>query len=606
MASALFYIRDTFLSFGGTPLLEGASLTVDPRDRIALVGRNGSGKSTLMKIASGLVEADQCDTYEEPGLKVAYLPQEPDFSGFSTAVDYVVNALDDTSNSHIALRLLEDLNVAPDLATSSMSGGESRRTAIAAILASNPDIFLLDEPTNHLDLPAIEWLEEKFRASPAALVLISHDRRFLENLTTRTVWIDRGKTKDLNRGFAHFEAWRDKLLEEEELEHHKLARKIVREEHWVRYGVTARRKRNVRRMKELQELRSRHRNARSPQGKVNFASNESEKSAKKVIETKGIAKSFGDQVIVSDFSIKITRGSRIGIVAPNGAGKTTLISMLTGLLPPDAGEIEIGANVEMVSLDQRRASLEPTMRVADAITDGRGDFVEIDGSKKHASTYLQDFLFSAEQWRAPVSTLSGGEKGRLALAAALAKQSNLLVLDEPTNDLDLETLDLLEEMLAGYGGTLILVSHDRSFLDRIVTSIIAQDGNGKKGAWREYVGGYDDMVRQRDAALPPSDDPAISKAQKTTTPAPPAKPSGKSKLSFKEKYALENLPKEMETLSASINDTKKSLADPSLFEKDPAKFNRLAKALTESETRLEEAEEEWLALELKREEMEAN
>jgi len=608
MASALFYLKDTQLTFGGTPLLEGANLTIEPRARIALVGRNGSGKSTLMKIAAGIIEPDHCDQYTEPGVKISYLPQDPDLSGYTTVLDYVAEGLGPFDDDYTAIRLLEEIDLKPDLPTNTLSGGEGRRAALARLFAQKPDILLLDEPTNHLDLPAIEWLEANLKNSQTALVVISHDRRFLENVTTRTTWIDRGQTKELNRGFAHFETWRDKLLEEEELEAHKLERKIVREEHWVRFGVTARRKRNVRRMKELSALRKQHREARGPQGNVNFSANETEKSAKRVIEAIQISKSFGDQKIVSDFSIKIGRGARLGFVAPNGAGKTTLLKLLIGELTPDTGTVNLGANLEMVSLDQRRASLTPDMRVADAITDGRGDFVEIDGQKRHAATYLQDFLFTAEQWRAPVSALSGGEKGRLALAAALAKPSNLMVLDEPTNDLDLETLDLLEEMLAGYKGTLLLVSHDRSFLDRIVTSIITQDPakgpTSTHGHWSEFVGGYDDMLRQLSAI---SGSTSSTATEKKTSPKKeiPTKPATKPKLSYKDKFALENLPKEIDAFQNTINAAKARLADPKFFDKDSAAFNKTAKELEMAETKLAEAEEQWLILEMKREDLES-
>ncbi len=360
--------------------------------------------------------------------------------------------------------------------------------------------MLLDEPTNHLDLPAIEALEQRLASSRAAMVIISHDRRFLQTLTTRTVWIDRGQTRFLDRGFKDFEAWRDKVLEDEETAAHKLDRKIVAEEHWVRYGVTARRKRNVRRMRELADLRNARRDRRRAPGTVAFSVNEAVASGKRVIVAEKISKSYGDRAIVRDFSIEIARGDRIGIVGPNGAGKTTLLKMLIGELAPDSGSLTLGAGIAMITLDQKRASLRETDRVADAITDGRGDWVTIGAEKRHVATYMKDFLFKPEQWRTPVSALSGGERGRLALAAALVKPSNLLVLDEPTNDLDLETLDLLEELVADYQGTLLIVSHDRDFLDKTVTSIVTLDPSGREGQWTEYAGGYDDMLTQRGSA----------------------------------------------------------------------------------------------------------
>ena len=601
MAPSLLSLADMALTFGGDALLKGANLLVRPRDRIALVGRNGSGKSTLLKIAAGLVEADSGERYLDPGAAAGYLEQEPDLSGFDTVDAYVRATQTHLSDASAPARLMEALQIDPAANPGALSGGEARRAALARILAEAPDILLLDEPTNHLDLPAIEWLESTLKNLNAAIVVISHDRRFLKSITTRTVWIDRGMTRNLDQGFSAFEEWRDKVLEEEELERHKLDRKIVAEEHWVRYGVTARRKRNVRRMRELGELRRQRREERKTPGKVTFTTSSAAPSGKRVITAENVCKSYDGRKIVDDFSIEIARGDRIGFVGPNGAGKTTLINLLTDALPPDEGNIKFGTNLDIITLDQRRAFLKEEMRVADAITDGRGDFVTIGESKKHVSTYLKDFLFAPEQWRAKIATLSGGERGRLALAAALAKPSNLLVLDEPTNDLDLETLELLEEMLAEYDGTLLLVSHDRSFLDRLVTSIVTTAPNAPPGRWIEYVGGYDDMIAQRgetpgvSLAAPPQSKKINTEKEKT------APKTGGQKLSYKEKYALENLPQEIAALEEKIAEAKKTLADPTLFEKAPDKFSKIAKELEQAETRLAAAEEEWLELEVKRE-----
>ncbi|MEZ5915552.1 MAG: ATP-binding cassette domain-containing protein, partial [Parvularculaceae bacterium] len=429
---------------------------------------------------------------------------------------------------------------------------------------------------------------------------------FLENASERTVWIDRGRTRVLNRGFKEFEAWRDKILEEEEAAAHKLDRKIVAEEHWVRYGVTARRKRNVRRMRELAGLRLQRRERKQPTGAVSFSVNEAGASGKRVIVAEKISKSFGGRTIVKDFSIEIARGDRIGVVGPNGAGKTTLLKMLTGALEPDAGVVSTGAGVEMISLDQRRETLKADERVADAISDGRGDWVTIGEERRHIATYLKDFLFKPEQWRTPVSALSGGERGRLALAAALAKPSNLIVLDEPTNDLDLETLDLLEELIADYPGTLIIVSHDRSFLDRTVTSIVATDPSGREGAWIEYAGGYDDMIAQRGCAPGAEARAQEKESAPSAARTPAAAPTAKAKLSFKEKYALETLPARMETLAAQIDALKTALADPSLFARAPEIFNEKARRLDAAQADLAAAEEEWLTLEMKREALEGS
>ena len=375
-----------------------------------------------------------------------------------------------------------------------VSGGEARRAALARVLAPSPDILLLDEPTNHLDLPTIEWLEGELESRRCALVIISHDRRFLSNLSRATAWLDRGQIRQIDRGFSAFEAWRDEVLAEEERDQHKLDRKIVNEEHWLRYGVSGRRKRNVKRLGNLHALRDQRRDYRGATGNASLAAAEADKSGKLVIEAKNIAKAYGDRTIVEDFSIRVQRGDRIGIVGPNGAGKTTLIDMLTGGSPPDSGTIRLGANIEMATLDQHRESLDPKSTLAEALTGGRGDHVMVGGKPKHVVSYMKDFLFAQEQMRTPLEVLSGGERGRLMLARSLAKPSNLLVLDEPTNDLDLETLDVLEEMLGDYEGTVILISHDRDFLDRVVTSVIVPEGNGR---WIEYAGGYTDMLAQR-------------------------------------------------------------------------------------------------------------
>jgi ATP-binding cassette subfamily F protein uup len=602
MAPPLLTLEDIRLKIGGTPLFEGAALSIEPRARIALVGRNGAGKSTLLKIAAGLVEADSGARYVDPGARIAYLAQEPELGGYETVGAYAEAGLDAVSGAHEAARLLAELGLDPETPTANLSGGEARRAAIAHALASDPEILLLDEPTNHLDLPAIAWLEERIAASRAGIVIISHDRRFLETLTRETLWVDRGATRQIDKGFSEFEAWRDKFLEEEEAGRHKLDRKIAMEEDWVRYGVTARRKRNVRRMRELGELRRARRDARRQIGEVAFSVSQSAPSGKRVMVAEKISKAFGGRTIVSDFSIEIARGDRVGFVGPNGAGKTTLLSLLTGALAPDAGAVKLGANLDIVSLDQRRAALDLNMRVADAITDGRGDWVVINGEKRHAASYLKDFLFTPEQFRAPVNALSGGERARLALAAALARPSNLLVLDEPTNDLDLETLDLLEEMLGAYQGTLLLVSHDRSFVDHIVTSIVAPSPDGAPGRWIEYIGGYDDMVAQR--GLAPGLEAAKEASRRPAAPAPAKAAAAPSKLSYKEKFALERLPGRIAALGEEIASLKRKLADPAFYDREPAAFNKAAKDLEKAEAALASAEDEWLALEMKREALE--
>ena len=601
MAAPLLSLKDTRLTFGGTPLLSGAELEVRENSRIALVGRNGSGKSTFLKIAAGIVEADGGERTVRSGTVFRYLEQDPDFSSYETAEQVVLSGLAPTDDPGEVGRLLADLGIDPQANPNPLSGGEKRRVAIARTLASRPEVLLLDEPTNHLDLDTILWLESELKRSRSAIVLISHDRRFLENLSNETVWLDRGETRHLSKGFGSFEAWRDKVLEEEELAAHKLDRKIVREEHWLRYGVTARRKRNVRRLAELNNLRTQRDERRAPQGSVDLAVSEAESSGKQVIEAKDLHFSYGERVLVDGFDLKLNRGDRLGLVGPNGAGKTTLLKLLLGRTEPAQGSLKHGTKLEVVGLDQERAGLKDTTRLMDALTEGRGDQITIGGQPRHALSYLKDFLFSPEQARQPIAALSGGERGRLALAIALAKPSNLLVLDEPTNDLDLETLDVLEEALSNYQGTLMLVSHDRDFLDRVVTSVLTPVPEEGPGRWREFPGGYADMARQRGAA----EAPAKAEAKAAKKQAAPQKKKSAGKLSFKDKHALETLPGKMEELEAAIAKHEAELADPDLFNKDPAKFDAAQQGLTEAQSALEAAEEQWLELEMKREELEA-
>lgn len=600
MAPPILTLRDISLSFGGPPLLESAELSVSLGDRLCLVGRNGSGKSTLLKVAAGIVEPDHGERFIQPGATVRYLPQEPDMSGHDTTLSYVESGFAPGDDRHRAPYLLDVLGLTGNENPKTLSGGEARRCALARALAPEPDILLLDEPTNHLDLPAIEWLESELKALRSALVLISHDRRFLENLTRGTAWIDRGAVRYLDKGFAAFEAWRDETLEQEEQDRHKLDRKIVRENHWLTHGVSGRRKRNQKRLRDLHALRQEKQNQRKAAGTAKMAVTEAAASGKLVIEAEGISKSYDERPIVSTFSTRILRGNRVGIVGPNGSGKTTLLNILTGLDAPDSGKVKLGATVEMVTLDQRRESLDPGTRLADALTGGSGDSVIVAGKQKHVIGYMKDFLFIPEQARTPIGELSGGERGRLMLARAFSQPSNLLVLDEPTNDLDLETLDLLQELLADYPGTVILVSHDRDFLDRVVTSVITSLGNSE---WREYPGGYSDMLTQRG-----STETEKRSAQKTprsssneaTGQAKPSKQK-KQKLTFAQQHALKTLPSTMDELAQKIAGHQVILNDPNLFTRDPVEFESAASALTEAERALAAAEEEWLELEVLRE-----
>ena len=601
MPPPLIQLTDIALTFGGTPLLEGVELSVSAGERVCLVGRNGSGKSTLLKIVAGLVESDSGERFVQPGAAVRYLPQEPDLAGFATTLAYVESGLGPADDPHQARHLLEQLDLTGAEDPAQLSGGEARRAALAHVLAPDPDILLLDEPTNHLDLPAIEWLEARLMQQRAAMVLISHDRRFLENLSRITVWLDRGQTSRVDLGFGAFEAWRDQRLEEEEVAQHKLDRKIAREEHWMRYGVTARRKRNVRRVAGLQALRQARRDYRRAAGKAEIVATEADTSGALVIEAKGIGKTFGERPIVKDFSLRVMRGDRIGVVGPNGSGKTTLVGLLTGALAPDGGSVRLGANLAMANLDQGRESLDPGWTLSEALTGGRGDTVTVGGQTKHVVGYMQDFLFSPQQARTALSALSGGERGRLMLARALAKPSNLLVLDEPTNDLDLETLDVLEEMLGAYAGTVILISHDRDFLDRVVNLVLAPEGDGR---WTEYAGGYSDMLAQRGADLD-SRKPQKAKVATVAKPASAAAaPPAKRKLSFNDQHALKTLPKEIAALQSRIRDLQERLGDPALYARDRAAFTAATTALAAAQAELATAEEKWLELEMLREDIE--
>jgi ABC transport system ATP-binding/permease protein len=599
MAPPLVQLAGIALTFGGTPLLADAELSVAAGDRVCLVGRNGSGKSTLLKIAAGLVEPDSGTRFVQPDATVRYLAQEPDLSAFPSTLAYVEAGLAPGDDPHQARFYLEQLGLSGEEEPAHLSGGEARRAALARVLAPAPDILLLDEPTNHLDLATIEWLEQNLAERRAALVLISHDRRFLETLSRSTIWLDRGRTRRIDLGFGAFEAWRDEVLAEEERDQHKLGRKIEAEEHWLRYGVTGRRKRNVRRLAALQTLRQSRHDYRRTAGKAVIDAAAAEKSGALVIEADEIAKAFGGRPIIQKLSTRILRGDRIGIVGRNGAGKTTLVNVLSGALAPDSGCVRIGANVQMATLDQGREGLDPSSTLEDALTGGRGDTLVIRGQSRHVVGYMRDFLFAPEQRRTPLGVLSGGERGRLMLARALAKPSNLLLLDEPTNDLDLETLDVLEEMIGDYAGTVILISHDRDFLDRTVNAVIAAEGDGR---WTEYAGGYTDMLAQRGEAL--AERKVAKMAARPALPVAAPK-AGKRRLSFNEKHALETLPQEIATLQRRIQELQHKLDDPGLYARDRPAFAEISNALVAAQQELSAAEEKWLDLEILREEIES-
>src|SRR5271166_1531615 len=575
MPPPLLLLQDINLTFGVTPLLSGAELAVAAGDRVCLVGRNGSGKSTLLRIAAGLMQPDAGHRFVQPGATIRYLPQEPDLSGFATALAYVEAGFgaEAAEGRHRALYLLKELGLSGAEDGAALSGGEARRAALARVLAPSPDILLLDEPTNHLDLPGIEWLERELAGMRSGIVLISHDRRLLERISRATIWLDRGITRTLNEGFKAFEPWRDALLEQEESEHRKLGRKIAMEEDWLRYGVTARRTRNQRRLAELHALRRKRKEQRAAPGIVRLGTAQADSSGRLVVVAQDISKSYGGRLIVRHFSTRILRGDRVGIVGPNGAGKTTLLNLLTGALVPDAGEVRLGTNLAQVTLDQRREALDPEQSLTEALTGGGGDTVTVAGQSRHVIGYMKDFLFRPEQARTPIGVLSGGERARLTLARAFGRPSNLLVLDEPTNDVDLETLDLLQERLAEYPGTVLLVSHDRDFLDRVVTSVIATEGNGR---WIEYAGGYTDMLAQRE---PPPPKASITKRPRPVTEVR-AQPAARARrMSFNERRTLETLPARIAALETQIARLNVVLADPDLYARDPGQFGATTQAL---------------------------
>ncbi len=594
-------LSDVALTFGGAPLLEGAGLAVHPGERIALVGRNGSGKSTLMKLMAGLVEPDSGTRFLRPGTRLGYMAQEPDFAGYVSLRDFAAEGVDPAEDWRVDMAM-DGLGLAPDLEPGAASGGERRRAALARVLAQAPEFMLLDEPTNHLDIAAIGWLEAHLAETRAGFVVISHDRAFLRALTSRTLWVDRGQVRRLDRGFEAFEEWRDKTYEEEDQAAHKLDRLIRAEGRWAVEGISARRKRNQGRVRRLADLRAerRERIARSGTARMEFES--ASRSGRLVIEAKGIAKSFGGRELVRDFSMRIGRGERVALVGPNGVGKTTLLRMLTGELAPDAGMVRLGANLNMAVFDQNRAALDPEATLWDTLTgdadlgvSGSNDQVMVRGRPRHVVGYLKEFLFAEAQARGPVRALSGGERARLLLARLMARDSNLLVLDEPTNDLDVETLDLLEELVGDYEGTVLLVSHDRDFVDRVATATVAMEGDGRALV---YAGGWSDYRAQRGEPEARDAAPAATRPARREARAEAAR---EARLSFVQAHRLEGLPAEIARLEAEIARLEELLGDPDLFGREPAKFEKASAALVARQQALAAAEEEWLALEALRE-----
>ncbi|MDE1173851.1 MAG: ATP-binding cassette domain-containing protein [Parvibaculaceae bacterium] len=597
MAPPLLMLKDIVVRFADQALIDGAGFSLGRGDRLCLVGRNGTGKSTLLRIAAGLVEPDGGERFLQPGTRVAYLPQMPDFGEMASVLDYVMAG---GAESYEAEALLDELGLSPAADPRLLSGGEARKAAIARTLGSGADIMLLDEPTNHLDLPSIEWLEDRLAAFRGALVLISHDRAFLRRLTAGCLWVDRGIVRRHDKGFAFFEEWSETILAEEEVVARKLDRLIVQETQWSREGISARRKRNQGRLRRLYSMRETVAKRIDVTGKAALAVEAGSQSGTLVVEAKHISKTWqradgSRKTVVSDFSTRILRGDKIGFIGPNGAGKTTLLKMLTGALKPDEGTVRLGTNLTPVYVDQSRAGLDPEATLWQTLCEGGGDQVMVRGEPRHVVSYLKDFLFRESQARQPVKTLSGGEQCRLLLAKALAKPSNLLILDEPTNDLDMETLDLLQEMLGDYDGTVLLVSHDRDFLDRVVTSVVALE----KGEAREYPGGYEDYLRQR--AQTAKDEAQAKSARKSSGDSGAERPKPATKLSYKDSRALEELQKQMPRLTEEIAGLEKRLADPTLYSKNRTEFDRVTRMLDDRKADLAACEEQWLDLEMKRE-----
>jgi ATP-binding cassette subfamily F protein uup len=592
----LLQLNQVSLTFGGNPLLDGVSLTVQSGERVALVGRNGSGKSTLMKLMAGLVDPDSGARTIPPGITVGYMEQDPDMTRFATLGDFAASALPDGMEYRLAV-VAEGLKFNPETPVATASGGERRRAALAKLLAEAPELMLLDEPTNHLDIQAIEWLEAELQSTRAAFVLISHDRAFLRALTRATLWLDRGVLRRRDAGFEGFEDWRETLWAEEDEARHKLDRKIKAEAKWAVEGISARRKRNQGRVRALQALRADRAAQIRRQGTAALAFEAGPSSGKKVIEAADVAKSYGDRVIIRDFDLRILRGDRVAFVGPNGVGKTTILKLLTGEIAPDQGRVTLGTNLDIAVFDQSRARLDPEASLWENLTgdplmrvSGAADQVMVRGAPRHVVGYLKDFLFDEAQARAPVRSLSGGEKARLLLAKLMAQPSNLLILDEPTNDLDVETLDLLQDILGDYDGTVLLVSHDRDFIDRVATATVALEGQGKATV---YPGGWSDYAAQRPAALAAA--ASGTKSDRTAAPAA-AEPARVAGLTFTERKRLEELPARIERLESEIAKLSDLLADQQLFVRDPVKFRKATEALTERQAALSAAESDWLEL----------
>lgn len=591
MAPPVLALRDVRLADGPRWLFDGVDLGLEARGRACLVGRNGAGKSTLLRILAGQTAPDDGDRVLSPGLRVTLVAQEPVLEGKSL-LDFAAAG---GAARHDAESLLESFGLDPGRVPVGLSGGEARRASLARAFAEQPDVLLLDEPTNHLDIIAIERLEALIGRARSSILIVSHDRAFLERVTQRCFWLESRKVRRLDEGFAAFEPWAEKHSAAEVEEARRLDKAIEREQNWLSFGVTARRARNEGRRRRLIAMRGeKAEGLRLSRGEMTLASAAAAPSGKRVLEAKGVAKAYGDRILIQGFSTRVQRGDRVAIVGPNGAGKTTLVKILLGEIEPDAGSVRLGSNLDIVYVDQARADLTEDMTLWSALAPLGGDQVMVQGQPRHVAAYAKDFLFRDDQLRQPVTSLSGGERNRLLLARALARPSNVLVLDEPTNDLDMDTLDLLEEMLADYAGTLVLVSHDRDFIDRLATSTVALDGRGHAV---ETPGGWKDFLIQNPGFLEPAEPPLVRRA-KTSAPKS-ATPSGK--LSFKDQRRLGELEARLVALPSDIAKLERALADPGLYQRDPAGFSKASAALEKARETLAETEEAWLELEARRE-----
>ena len=593
----VYTLKDIKLRFGTNQLFRGVELYINRGDKISLVGRNGSGKSTLLKIIAAIQEPDEGEIFIQPGTSIGYMPQDANLSEYKTLREVVLSGLPKDSNVNLeykAQMLIEQLQIAAEQNPEFSSGGERRKATLAKALVAEPDILLLDEPTNHLDMPTIEFLEKLITAYAGAVVVISHDRRFLCNISRTTFWLDRGTLRRNNKGFSHFEEWQDQIIEQEIIAQKHLDKKLAEETEWLHKGVTARRRRNQGRLRRLLQLRQERREQLKQIGSVNMDVENTVWKSKLVIEAKHICKVFGDRTIVKDFSTKIIRGNRIGIVGPNGAGKTTLIKLITKKLEPDSGFVRLGKNLQEAYFDQNRFMLNPQKTLWQTLCN-EGDHIWVRGAYRHVVAYLKDFLFTPDQAKSPVAALSGGEKNRLMLAKVLAQPSNFLLLDEPTNDLDMDTLDLLQEMLSDYDGTMIVVSHDRDFLDRLVTSILYMKGDGSVV---EHIGSYTDLLEKMKATQ--------EKIVTKNKPAPKVeKPKmiNTRKLTYNQQRLLQVLPTQIEEIEKKIADITAQLADTDLYQNDRNKFFALTDELKELENQKSESENQWLEISLLAEEI---